>query len=67
LVKRLPRHERVAVVMRFWLAASEREIAATLCVTTRTVRNALSRASVRLRAEYADEPPGAPVGEGEHR
>jgi RNA polymerase sigma factor (sigma-70 family) len=60
LVERLPRRERAVVVMRFWLAASEREIAAALGVTTRTVRKTLARASIRLRAEYADyadEPP----------
>jgi RNA polymerase sigma factor (sigma-70 family) len=63
LVERLPRRERTAVIMRFWLAASEREIAAALDVTTRTVRNALTRAYARLRTYYADEPPDAALRE----
>lgn len=52
LVGRLPARERLAVVMRFWLGAREREIAAALGVTTRTVRNLLGRAYARLRRDY---------------
>lgn len=53
LVLDLPLPERVAVVLRFWQAASEDEIARALGgVTTRTVRNCLRRAYVRLRAAY---------------
>lgn len=53
LVARLPAHERVAVVLRYWDAASEAEIARALGgVTTRTVRNYLRRACERLRGWY---------------
>lgn len=52
LVGRLPERERLAVVMRFWLGAREREIAQALGATTRTVRNLLRRAYGRLRVGY---------------
>ena len=53
LVLNLPVPERVAVVLRFWQGASEAEIARALGgVTTRTVRNVLRRAYIRLRAAY---------------
>lgn len=53
LVSRLPQRERLAVVMRFWQAASEAEIALALGgVSTRAVRYILSRALRRLRAWY---------------
>lgn len=53
LVARLPAHERMAVVLRYWDAASEAEIARALGgVTTRTVRNYLRRACERLRGWY---------------
>lgn len=52
---RLPYRERVTIFMRFWLAASEHEIACALGVTTRTVRNLLTRAQSRLRHEYSHE------------
>lgn len=52
LVTRLPREQRIAVVLRHWQQASEVEIAETLGVTTRTVRNYLRRAHVRLREWY---------------
>lgn len=53
LVLALPARERVAVVLRYWQQADEREIAAALGgVTTRTVRNILRRALPRLRAAY---------------
>lgn len=53
LVARLPAHERLAVVLRYWDGASEAEIARALGgVTTRTVRNYLRRACARLRGWY---------------
>ncbi len=52
LVARLPREQQIAVVLRHWQQASEVEIAAALGVTTRTVRNYLRRAHMRLRAWY---------------
>lgn len=52
LVTRLPREQRIAVVLRHWQQASEMEIAETLGVTTRTVRNYLQRAHERLRKWY---------------
>ncbi len=56
LALRLPYRERVAVVMRFWWAASEHDIAGALGVTTRTVRNLLARAVSRLRRAYGGLP-----------
>lgn len=59
LVLGLPWRERVAVVLRFWQQADEREIAVALGgVTTRTVRNVLRRALPRLRAAYLAGQPG---------
>jgi RNA polymerase sigma factor (sigma-70 family) len=55
LVERLPRRERLAVVMRFWQQASEAEIAQALGVTTRAVRYTLARGYRRLGAWYAGE------------
>lgn len=52
LVARLPREQRIAIVLRHWEQASEVEIAETLGVTTRTVRNYLRRAHQRLREWY---------------
>jgi RNA polymerase sigma factor (sigma-70 family) len=53
LVGRLPERERLAVVLRYWAGASEDVIAEALGgVTTRTVRNTLTRAYARLRAGY---------------
>ncbi|HST87019.1 MAG TPA: sigma factor-like helix-turn-helix DNA-binding protein [Ktedonobacterales bacterium] len=53
LVTRLPAHERLTVVLRYWDGASEAEIARALGgVTTRTVRNYLRRACARLRGWY---------------
>lgn len=53
LVLNLPLPERIAVVLRFWQGASEAEIARALGgVTTRTVRNCLRRAYLRLRTAY---------------
>lgn len=52
LVTCLPREQRIAVVLRHWQQASEAEIAETLGVTTRTVRNYLQRAHKRLLMWY---------------
>ena len=52
----LPIRERQATLLRFWCDASEAEIARALGgVTTRTVRNLLTRAYIRLRSLYAPE------------
>ncbi len=53
MVLGLPSHERMSVVMRFWQQAPEAEIATSLGVSTRTVRNYLRHAYDRLRVEYA--------------
>jgi DNA-directed RNA polymerase specialized sigma24 family protein len=56
LVANLPAKERIAVILRFWRQADEREIAEALGgVSTRTVRNILRRAYTVLRARYAGE------------
>lgn len=66
LVERLPKRERLAVVLRFWANAGEDTIAEALGgVTTRTVRNTLTRAYARLRAWYSDGAPAASPGGGE--
>lgn len=51
-VEQLPPRERAAVVMRYWQRAREHEIASALGVTSRTVRNLLRKAHVRLYALY---------------
>jgi RNA polymerase sigma factor (sigma-70 family) len=59
LVGRLPERERLAVVLRFWAAASEDAIAEALGgVTTRAVRYTLKSAYRRLRAWYDGAAPG---------
>ncbi len=50
----LPERERLAVVLRYWGQAREDEIAATLGVTTRSVRNYLRSAYQRLRMAYGE-------------
>lgn len=58
LVLELPQRERVAVVLRYWYAATEAEIATALGgVTPRTVRNLLRRAYDRLRPAYEEGTP----------
>lgn len=52
LVARLPQEQRIAIVLRHWQQAFEIEIAETLGLTTRTVRNYLRRAHMRLREWY---------------
>ena len=59
MVLGLPPHERATVVMRFWQQVPEAEIATSLGVTTRTVRNYLRRAYDTLRTEYAGAGGGA--------
>ncbi len=66
LVARLPERERIAIVLRFWANASEDMIAEALGgVTTRTVRNMLTRAYARLRAWYGGAEPATSPGAGE--
>ncbi len=66
LVEWLPARERLAVVLRFWAGASEDVIAEALGgVTTRTVRNTLTRAYMRLRVWYNGKTPAAFPGGGE--
>jgi RNA polymerase sigma factor (sigma-70 family) len=66
LVERLPKRERVAIILRFWASASEDAIAEALGgVTTRTVRNTLKRAYARLRAWYGGAEPATSPGAGE--
>lgn len=66
LVGRLPERERLAVVLRFWVGASENAIAEALGgVTTRTVRYTLKRAYARLRAWYDGAEFGVTPDEGE--
>ena len=66
LVGRLPERERVAVVLRFWAGAGEDTIAEALGgVTTRTVRNTLTRAYARLRSWYGGDAPVESPGAGE--
>jgi RNA polymerase sigma factor (sigma-70 family) len=59
MVLGLPPRERLTVVMRFWQQAPEAEIATSLGVTTRTVRNYLRHAYDMLRVEYAGAGGGA--------
>jgi RNA polymerase sigma factor (sigma-70 family) len=52
LVARLPKRQRAVVIMRYWQDAQERDIAASLGVTTRAVRAMLKRAYAKLRTAY---------------
>jgi len=52
LVARLPKRQRAIIIMRYWQDAQERDIAASLGVTTRAVRAMLKRAYAKLRAAY---------------
>jgi RNA polymerase sigma-70 factor (sigma-E family) len=42
-VRRLPRHQREVLVLRYWSGLSEREIAQTLGISTGSVKSAASR------------------------
>jgi len=64
LVARLPDRERQAILLRFWYGATEAEISEALGgVTTRTVRNTLTRAYAQLRGAYQPDH-AAHVNEG---
>ncbi len=66
LIGRLPEREQLAVVLRFWAGEGEDAIAEALGgVTTRTVRNTLTRAYSRLRAWYGGEADASFPGAGE--
>lgn len=47
-VRRLPRRQRDVVILRYWVGLSESEIAATLGVSTGTVKSQSSRARATL-------------------
>lgn len=48
-IRRLPDRQREAVVLKFWLDLSEREIAAAMSVSNGTVKTHLSRGLAALR------------------
>lgn len=48
-LRRLPAHQRVVLVLRFWADASEAEVAQTLGVPVGTVKSRVSRALAALR------------------
>jgi len=50
-VRRLPRTQRDVIVLRFYMQATDAEIAATLDVPVGTVKSTLHRAKARLREE----------------
>jgi RNA polymerase sigma factor (sigma-70 family) len=52
LVERLPKRQRILIIMRYWQDAREQDIAATLNISPRAVRAMLSRAHAKLRAAY---------------
>lgn len=65
LVARLPERERLAVALRYWVGANEATIARSLGgVSTRTVRNTLTRAYAMLRVWYAGDTPAPPPANG---
>ncbi len=59
----LPDRQRAAIVLRYWLDLSEREMADALRCRPGTVKSLLSRALETLRTELAPEP-GCDAGGG---
>ncbi|MGI8535792.1 MAG: RNA polymerase sigma factor [Mycobacteriales bacterium] len=51
---RLPRRQRAAVVLRYWVDLETSDIAAALGCRPATVRSLLARATTRLRAELKE-------------
>lgn len=62
-VRQLPRQQRAVVVLRFYEDLSENEIAATLGVSTGTVKSHSSRALATLRSQLSTS--GAPTRGGQ--
>jgi RNA polymerase sigma-70 factor (sigma-E family) len=54
LVQSLPRRQREVVVLRYWCALSEAEIAKTLGISTGTVKSSAHRAHTQLTAVLTD-------------
>ena len=50
-VRRLPRIQRAVIVLRFYMQATDAEIAATLDVPVGSIKSTLHRAKARLREE----------------
>jgi RNA polymerase sigma-70 factor (sigma-E family) len=53
-VERLPQRQRLAIILRYWLDWSERDIAAALGCRPGTVKSLTSRALTTLRTELGD-------------
>jgi RNA polymerase sigma-70 factor (sigma-E family) len=54
-VKRLPRHQREVLVLRYWSGLSEREIAAALGISPGSVKSAASRGLAALQRVLGSE------------
>jgi RNA polymerase sigma-70 factor (sigma-E family) len=54
-VKRLPRHQREVLILRYWSGLSEREIAAALGISTGSVKSAASRGLATLQRVLGGE------------
>jgi RNA polymerase sigma-70 factor (sigma-E family) len=54
-VRRLPRHQREVLVLRYWSGLSEREIASTLGISPGSVKSAASRGLATLQRMLGGE------------
>ncbi len=54
-VRRLPRHQREVLLLRYWSGLSEKEIAQTLGISTGSVKSAASRGLATLQRVLGDE------------
>ena len=55
-VRRLPRHQREVLILRYWSGLSEREIAQTLGISPGSVKSAASRGLATLQRMLGGEP-----------
>ena len=55
-VRRLPRHQREVLILRYWSGLSEREIAQTLGISPGSVKSAASRGLATLQRTLGGEP-----------
>jgi RNA polymerase sigma-70 factor (sigma-E family) len=59
MLAELPTHQRVVLVLRYWLDLSEQDTAEALDCSLGTVKSRTSRALATLRAQATEDPPDA--------
>ncbi|HET9658015.1 MAG TPA: SigE family RNA polymerase sigma factor [Kineosporiaceae bacterium] len=65
LLRSLPPRQRTALVLRYWLGLTDREIADSMGCAVGTVKSQLSRGIGQLRTQWATEPQVSGLGRGD--